>query len=67
MVWSRSKTHLVRKKGAYESLPSRLSCGNSLPSILIFFETSRENSGRTRLRHAERTLHTSYRSSRRGA
>jgi hypothetical protein len=35
-VWSRSKIRLVHKKGACVSLPSRLSCVNSLPSILGF-------------------------------
>src|SRR5271165_1079256 len=36
MVWSRCRTRLVHKKDAYVSLPSRLSCANSLPSILGF-------------------------------
>src|SRR5271166_5190916 len=36
MGWSRSKIHLVHKKGGYASLPSRRFCANSLPSTLGF-------------------------------
>src|SRR5271165_255807 len=35
-VWSRSKIHLVHKKDAYVSLPSRRFCANSLPSTRGF-------------------------------
>src|SRR5262249_29700532 len=36
MAWSRSRTHLARKKAGCVSLPSRRSCANSPHSIRAF-------------------------------